>query len=200
MGFFRRPILTKKREKELTHFRKYAIKALHELEKKEKHHSIKELYQDMASNIEKTPLMFYDAQNLRSKVYRVGNKVFGSVTKGEHVRQIMVYQQGPNTYVKSKNYINLPADHIFDGDRMSMDGIFTLAHEYGHFPKRHVNVFADAYNVSEEQAEELLADILSAKLAVKMGYPKTHVLRHYLGREIVYGTFPFKQFIKDAVK
>ena len=170
------------------------------LEKKEKIPAIKELYYEMQENIERTPLFFYDAQNLRSNAYRIGNRIFSSVTKGEHVRQIMVYQKGPVKYIESKNYINLPAEHIFKGEKMSIDGIFTLAHEYGHFPKKHLRVFAEAYSLNSEQAEELLADILSAKLAVKMGYPKEKVLKHYIGRDIVYGTFPFWQFIRDAVK
>ena len=200
MGLFSPPILTKKRRKQLDLFRKDAIKALHELSKKEKNHTIKVLYADMAKNVLQIPLYFYDAHSLHSRTYRIGKIVFGTATKGEHVKKIMVYQQGKKTFVKKEDYINLPAEHIFHGDKLSMKGILTLAHEYGHFPKKQLDSFAASYGLSENQAEELLADILSAKLAVKMGYPRDQVIKHYTGRAVVYGTFPFHKFIKDATK
>ncbi|MBU0661864.1 hypothetical protein KKH30_02520 [Candidatus Micrarchaeota archaeon] len=200
MGLFReKRIITKKRERALDNFRKQAVKALEELRKGAKHRNIKNLYDTMIYNVENTPVVFYPRRNLRSFVQRVGNKLFGSVTKGENVNRIWVVQKGNNKFIVRDNYINMPAEHVFDGENLTIDGIFTLSHEYAHFDKPHLGVFADSLGIDPHTAEELMADILSAKLAVKMGYPKKRVLGHFTGRGIVYGSFPFEKYISSAI-
>lgn len=200
MGFFQKPVLTKKRRKELDRFRSAAIKALSELAKRAPNDEVRQLYERMAHNVEKTPLVFYPRRNLKEKIFRLRGRIFGTVTKGEHVNRITIVQQGMHRFVIMSDYINLPAEHVFDGEKLSISGIFTLSHEYAHFPKPQIASFASAYSLGAGQAEELLADLLAAKLAVKMGYPKEHVLKHFRGRGVVYGTFPFEKFIKEAVK
>ena len=59
--------------------------------------------------------------------------------------------------------------------------------------------FARAIKLNPNQAEELLADMLAAKLAVALGFKKEHVLIHFAGREIVYGTFPYLTYIERAM-
>jgi hypothetical protein len=124
----------------------------------------------------------------------------GSVTMGEHVRGVNVVQEGKNQFFVKTDYINLPADHIFYDDKLTLSGIFTLAHEYGHFPKPLLLRFAARHNLTSEQAEELMADILSAKLSLAMGFPINKVMLHFSGREIVYGGFPFRKYILGALQ
>ncbi|MAF80020.1 hypothetical protein CL629_02990 [bacterium] len=199
MGFFKKPILSKKRKKALNEFRKHAVSALKDLKKSAPDDLAKNIYSHMIRNVEHTPIYFYPRRNLRENLFSAGGKVFGSVVKGEHVNQIKIYQQGNKHWAVKSDFINMPSEHVFEGDKLTINGIFTLSHEYAHFPKPALGAFAAKNKMDYEQAEELLADVLSAKLAVKMGYPKDHILNHFAGRGIVYGRVPFKAFILKAV-
>ena len=197
--FWQKRILSKKRKKALDEFRKRAIEALDELSSQTKDRSTRDLYKMMQQNISETPIMFYPRHSIRKAIFRAQGRIFGSVTKGEHVNEIRIVQKGPQRFVIRSHYINLPSEHIFDGEKLSIDGVFTLAHEYGHFQKAAVSEFAANNRMTEEQAEELLADMLSAKLCVKLGYDEEHVLSHFAGRGIVYGRVPFEKYILKAV-
>ena len=122
------------------------------------------------------------------------------MTKGENVKQIRIIQQGNRFLIQSIAHINLPAEHIFSGNRLTLEGVFTLCHEYSHFPKPGVMVFAQHNRMGLEQAEEFLADMLAAKLAKQLGYSKQTILEQLAGREIVYGAIPFKQKILRAIE
>ncbi len=197
--FFKNRVLTKKRKKALDGFRKNAAKALDDLSRETKDRSTQDLYRIMQQNIRETPIVFYPRRSIRETIFRAGGRIFGSVTKGEHVHQIQIVQKGEQRFLVKSHYINLPSEHVFDGDKLSIDGVFTLAHEYGHFEKAAISDFAINNKMSEEQAEELIADILSAKLCVKIGYDREHVLSHFAGRGIVYGRIPFEKYILKAV-
>lgn len=197
--FFKKPILSKKRKSALDQFRQHAVSALEELRKEAADNLSREIYASMIGNVERTPIHFYPSRNLRERIFAARGRIFGSVVKGEHVNQIRIFQQGSRVWAVKSDFINLPAEHIFDGDKLTISGIFTLAHEYAHFPKPALQQFAVHNKMDYEQAEELLADVLSAKLAVKMGYPKENVLQQFAGREIVYGRVPFRAFILKAV-
>ncbi|MFH1225269.1 MAG: hypothetical protein V1676_05700 [Candidatus Diapherotrites archaeon] len=200
MGIFGgKPILTKKREKALDDFRANAVAALGELRRGTKDANVRELYDSMIYNIGSTPVVFHPLRNLREMIYRVGNMVFGSVTKGESVERIAVVQKGGSSYIVRRHYINMPAEHMFSGDRLTIDGIFTLAHEYAHFGKPLIAEFAASLRITPDVAEELLADTLSAKLAARMGFPKSEVLAHFEGRDVVYGPFPFRKYLARAI-
>ena len=199
MLFFKKPILTKERVKALNQFRKQAVKALLELQGKAKTQALKEIYAGMIRNVESTPIYFYDRKNLRQTVFKAHGFLFGSVVKGEHVNVIKIFQKGKQRFAIKTNFINMPAQHVFEGEKLTVAGIFTLSHEYAHFPKPALGAFAKANRISFEQAEELLADALSAKLAVSLGYPKELVLENFSGRQLVYGKTPFKKFIWNAV-
>jgi len=200
MGLFGNKILTKKRVKAVNDFRKRAIQALKELAKKEKDENTRFLYERMIENVENTPVVFYPRKSLRETVFTVGGRVFSSVTRGENVNVIKIIQRGNQRFILRSNYINLPAEHLFEGNSLTIEGIFTLAHEYAPFPKPALHLFARAHGLRLKQAEELLADMLAAKLAAKMGFKKENILGHFAGREIVYGSFPFYDFIERAVK
>lgn len=202
MGFWQKPIITRKRKKQLDIFRKAALWALDDLAKKAPNEDVRFLYERMAHNVKNTRIVFHDRKNLKEKIFRFGGRIVGkSVTKGEHVNTVTIQQMGDQKFMIKDDYINLPAHHVFDGEKLSIDGIFTLAHEYGHFPKgENAESFAVAYGLSESQSEELLADLLSAKLAARMGYPKDRILHHFRGREAVYGGYPFKEMIRKAVE
>jgi hypothetical protein len=199
MGFFKKPVLDKERVKALDQFRERAVKTLEELRKNTKIELEKTLFERMIRNVENTPIYFYPKKTLKERIFQARGRVFGSVIKGEHVNVIRIFQKGSQRFFLRSNYINMPAEHVFEGSKLTVEGIFTLAHEYAHFPKPSLNKFAKANGISNEQAEELLADTLSAKLAVGLGYPKEHVLKHFQGRELVYGSIPFKRLIWNAV-
>ncbi len=199
MGFFSKPILDKERVKALDGFRASAVRALDDLGKNAKTDLEKTLFAGMKKNVQRTPIYFYPRKSLKERILHAGGRTFASVVKGEHVNVIKIYQRGKQRFVVRDNYINMPAEHVFDGGKLAVDGIFTLSHEYAHFPKPALSKFAAVNGISAEQAEELLADTLSAKLAVALGYPKELVLGHFKGREIVYGKIPFKQLIWNAV-
>ena len=199
MGFFSKPILGKERTKALDEFRKRAVKALEELKKNTKIPVEKQLFERMIYNVERMPIFFYPKKTLKERIFFAGGRIHASAVKGENVNIIRIYQKGKQRFIIRDNYINMPAEHVFEGKKLSIDGIFTLGHEYAHFPKPALRQFAMANNITGEQAEELLADVLSAKLAVGLGYPKENVLQHFKGRELVYGRIPFKRLIWNAV-
>ena len=199
MSFFKKQILSKKRTKAIDEFRKNAVKALEELKRDSKDSLSKQIYSGMIQNVEHTPIKFFPRRSLRETIFSGGGRIFASVVKGEHVNQIKIFQKGNQMFVVKSDFINLPAGHVFNGDKLTIDGIFTISHEYAHFPKPALVGFANANKMSYDQAEELFADMLSAKLAVKMGYPKDKVLDHFSGRGIVYGNVPFRAFILKAI-
>jgi len=199
MALFEKPILSRKRKKALDSFLANAVKALKELERAAKNSLVKELFEAMAENVARTPIYFYPRKALRANFYSQGGRIGMSITKGENVSFFKIIQIGGIRRVSRKSFINLPAGHIFSGDKMTMDGILTLCHEYAHFPKPKLARFAEKHSMGTGQAEELFADVLSAKLAVKMGFPKEEIIRHFSGREIVYGSIPFKEFILRAI-
>ncbi len=199
MGFFKKRILSKKRKKAIDEFRKNAVRALEELKRDSKDSLSRQIYSKMIHNVEHTTIKFFPRRSLRETIFGGGGRIFASVVKGEHVNQIKIYQKGNQMFVVKSDFINLPAGHVFNKDRLTIDGIFTLSHEYAHFPKPALVGFAKANAMSYDQAEELFADMLSAKLAVKLGYPKDKILNHFSGRGIVYGRVPFRAFILKAI-
>lgn len=193
-------ILNDKRRDAVTAFRKKAIATLEELARESKSEIDKELYYHMIENVKNNPLVFYPRKNIKEEIVNYGPFQSVSVTKGEHVNAYTQITQGSKQYVVKSDYINLPAEHVFHGDKMTVDGVFTIAHEYAHFPKPVLGPFAQRYRLNHEQAEELAADILSAKLAAKLGFSEEQIMPHFYGREIVYGSFPFMAWIKKVVE
>ncbi len=178
----------------LDEFRKHALRALELLIKQARSPLDRQLYEHMAYNVKTNPLMFYPRKVLRY------DPVHGSVTQGEHVRSVDVVQRGNEKFLVQKDYINLPADLVFAGDQLTLSGVFTMTHEYGHFPKPLLLQFAYRNGINIEQAEELLADILSAKLARALGFSLPRILSHFEGRDVVYGGFPFRSYILHALR
>jgi len=181
-------------------FRAQAIKALEKLENGSQTKIERFLFAHMRANIERTPIFFYPGGTLRYAVQRIGSRVGISVVQGENVTMLRIIQIGGRRIIERKNFINLPAEHIFAGEKLSMDGILTLCHEYAHFPKPKIRAFAQRLGLLPEQAEELLADMLAAKLAIALGFGKQAVLKHFAGREIVYGKFPYFTYIGRAIE
>ncbi len=199
MAIFGKRILTKKRKHALDTFRAHAIKALERLQKEARSDLERLLFERMQMNVEYMPIFFYPGGTLRYSLQKFGNKIGVSVIKGENVTLFKIIQIGGKRLIIKKNFINLPAEHIFAGEKLSLDGILTLCHEYAHFPKPMLASFAKAIKLSPGQAEELLADMLAAKLAVALGFKKENVLMHFAGREIVYGSFPYFAYIERAM-
>ena len=198
-GLFQERMLSKKRVHSLTEFRKMAVQALGYLINHAKSDYEKGLYILMKQNVHETKLIFHAGHSLSGMAKRVGNSLVYGVTKGEHVNQIQLVQKGKSVFLIRNHYINLPADHIFDGERLSFQGLITLSHEYAHFPKRNLRGFANHFGVDMEQSEELIADMLAARLAKTLGFKEHDIIRHFDGREIVYLGFPLREFIKRAV-
>ncbi|MCD6434294.1 MAG: hypothetical protein J7L14_01650 [Candidatus Diapherotrites archaeon] len=180
-------ILNKARIKALDEFRARAIQALDELIKDTKDPTTQELFRKMKDNVADTKIYFYPRRFLKAGMQRIGNLFLSNVVRGEHVNVIKILQIGKNRFVLRSHYINLPANYIFQGDKLSIEGILTLCHEYAHFPKRLISVFASKNGFSVSATEELLADALAAKLARKLGFSKHAILNHFAGREFIYG-------------
>lgn len=192
-------ILSKKRIHEFESLRKNALKALHELSKETKSHNSKAIYSRMADNVKQLPFFFYPSPVLRQSAVIKGNKVFYSRVMGENVTSYKIITKGRQQTILKSNYIKIPAEHVFYGDKLTLDGILTICHEYGHFPKRHLHRFASELGITYDSAEELLADTLAAKVAVKMGHNRHAVLSHFHGRGVVYGFFPYKEYLRRAI-
>lgn len=186
------PILTKERIKMLNEFRKKLIKVLKELIKKEKNPFIRDAFEETLQNVELLPIKFIPSKVLAARYGVVGGTIIGSVVKGQQLNQIIIVQKGMNKYVIRRREIDLPAGHLFKGNKLAWDGVHTLMHEYCH-SLRNLNVLAEKLKLSNEQAEELIADLLSARIALEMNFPKEVILSFYSGRDFVYGGFPFRE-------
>jgi hypothetical protein len=192
-------ILTKERVKEIEKLRKKAKEALKELIKETKNKEIKEWYKQVLYNIENIPVGFFPRKVLSARIAKIGNRLIGSIIKGQQVSSIQVMQIGKNIVVKGSRWIELPADLVFKGNHITMEGIMTLMHEYSHFPRK-TSGFAKAMGLSHRHAEELIADLVSAKVARKMGLPKEEIKLIGLERVGYYGRFPFKELFEKAIK
>jgi len=191
-------ILSRERVKALEEFRRKLIEVLEDSIKKEKNAAIRQAYSNALFNAESIPIKFVPAKALSSAVFIAGNRMVTSVVKGQQVNQIILVQKGKNKYLIKRREIDLPAWHLFEGNKLAWNGVHTLMHEYCH-GMRELNSFALKLNLSYEQAEELIADLLSAKIALKMNFPKERILSFYHGRESLYGSFPFWETLKNIL-
>ena len=123
MGFFSKPVLTKKRRKTLDSFLANAVKALKELKKSARSRIVKDMYELMLKNVANTPIYFYPSRLLRANFFSFGGRTGMSVTKGENVSLYKIIQIGGWRKIVRESFINLPAEHIFSGDKMTLDGI-----------------------------------------------------------------------------
>ncbi len=191
-------ILSKERKKALDKFREKAIHTVKEMIKEEKNPVLKKAFTQTLKNIASLPLEFYPRKYLSARFARSGKMVIGSIIKGQQVSKIIVYEKGLDKRVIIQSKIQLPAEYIFEGNKLSLNGIHTLMHEYCHFP-RDVRSFAQGLNISEEQAEELIADLVSARISVKMGMEKEKVYSFYSGRDAVFYPFPFRRVLEKVL-
>lgn len=184
-------ILNKKRVQALNFLRKNIVKSLELLERKEKNKSVKNLYKRMIASVKSTPLLFYDTSNL--------SKSFFVEVKGVNVSYFEVKKVSGKVLVKKNNLIKLPAKHFFSRERISISGVFSLCHEYAHFPKKESIILAEKTFLTLEQAEELYADILASKVALQIGFTKKQVIENLQGRQLVYHGFPYMKVILKAI-
>ncbi len=194
-------ILTKQRIENLNKFRNLMKEAVSHMIEEEKNPAVKAAYERTLKNIESVPINFFPKKNLVHAIYKIGKQIFTSEVLGEHKQEIIVMKKGKQTFViRGKRNIDIPSEHFFHENNLNWQGIHTLMHEYCHDPARNVLKFSNQIHLNSEQAEELIADLLSAKIARKMGMNKERVLSFYRGRQGVYGKFPFKETLEKAIK
>ena len=186
-------ILTKERKKNFLKFQASAKAAIKDLIKREKHQATKDLYRGLLKSIETTGIYFYDSDVLaasdRGRTLGLSQRSIIYVRRGNKIE----FRFGPTT-------ISMPAGHLFYGNHLTLDGIATMIHEWAHYPKR-VSGFARMIGLPSHAAEEFLADVVSAKVALRMGFKPEYVFRHYHGRIplfIIYG-FDYVRMLKKLV-
>jgi len=183
-------ILTEERTKKLKHIKGFMRDAAVHLRDEAENLQDKKYYERMIKNIDTVPLYLFPRNDLAHHIYRIGKYVYSSVVLGQHVQDIRVIKKGNKIIgIEGKRRIELPANLFFNGDVISWEGLKTLAHEYAHDPIRG----------NPEKIEELFADLISAKVLVKMGTPRRKVLSLFTGREGVYGGFDYREAIKKAI-
>lgn len=176
-------ILTKERKKNFDKFKKSVKWAINDLIKHEKHEANKKLYKGLLNSIETTGIYFYDSEvlaaNARSKIMGLNQRSIIYIKRGNKIE----FRFGPST-------ISMPAGHLFYGNHLTLDGITTMIHEWAHYPKN-IGGFARLLRLPNHAAEEFLADVVSAKVAIKMGFKPEYVFRHYRGRVSLFFVYGF---------
>jgi hypothetical protein len=194
-------ILNKERIRNLNFFRKKMQKAIKEMIKLEKNETLKAAYERALINLETVPINFYPKKTLMSTVFRIGKHIISSEILGEHKQNFQVIRKGKEFIVIPEGrVIDLPAEHFFHGNELEWKGVHTLMHEICHDPLRNVFEFSQQIHLNANQTEELIADLMSAKIAIKMGFSREKVLALYHGRESVYGRFPFREMLEKATE
>ena len=177
---------------------KWSVK---EMIKHEKNPTLKTAYERALTNLETVPINFYPKDNLSRTVFQIGKQFITSEVLGQHKQGMKVIKEGGLLKVIPEGrLIELPADHFFNGNKPTWDGMKTLIHELCHDPSRNVFEFSKEVHLTPTQTEELIADLMSAKIAIKMGFSREKVLSLYYGREAVYGKFPFRELLEKATK
>jgi hypothetical protein len=194
-------ILTKERVRNLNYFREQMKKAVEEMIKRENNPTLKRAYERVLLNLETVPINFYPKKTLLTAIFRIGKHFIASEILGEHKQTVKVIRKGNRfVVVPEGRIIEIPAEHFFYGNKLTWKGVHTLMHEMCHDPLRNVFEFSREIHLTPSQTEELIADLLSARIAIKMGFPREKVLSLYHGREMVYGKFPFRKMLEKATK
>ncbi|MFH1663759.1 MAG: hypothetical protein ABH986_03035 [archaeon] len=193
--------MSRERVRTLNYFRKKMQAAVQEMIKHENNSVLREAFERALTNLETVPINFYPKDSLSRTVFQIGKHFIASEVLGEHKQNIrLVRQGGLLKVVPEGRLIEIPADHFFHGNIPSWEGMKTLMHEICHDPTRNVFEFSREIHLTPNQAEELIADLMSAKIAVRMGFPREKVLSLYHGREGIYGRFPYRKAIEKATE
>jgi len=166
------PVLTPARRKALKQFELAFQRAAHKLGRHSKEARVAE------QSVKSVPIRVFD----RAVLERKGS----SVTMGSRDMTMIAVGNGPFPRIKAKSVINMPAQHLFYGNKLTFNGAATLAHELSHAP-RNVSFLAKKLHMTKTQAEEFLADITSAAILREMGFPAERIVNHFKGRWVVYG-------------
>ncbi len=194
-------VLNKERVRSLNYFRGRMKKAVQEMIKIEKNPTLKAAYERALTNLETVPIKFYPKDTLMRAVFKIGKHFVASEVLGQHEQKIRIKREGGIIkVVPDGRLIELPADHFFHGDKLNWKGVHTLMHEICHDPTRNVFDFSREAQLTPNQTEELIADLMSAKIAIKMGFKRESVLGLYHGREAIYGRFPFREYLERATE
>ncbi|RLG69738.1 MAG: hypothetical protein DRO04_02945 [Candidatus Iainarchaeum archaeon] len=159
----------------------------------------KSLWKGLENSIRKIGMYFIPAEvlaqkgaskvlGLRQRVYQFAEE---KTPRGRRIRIVGV-----------KEAIELPMRHVFYGKRLTVRGIATLVHELSHFPKPVAALakFAKKYNLTLEQAEELLADAMAARAMKLMGFKDSTIIREFYGRRMLFPQIDYFKMIRAAMK
>ncbi len=192
MALFEEPILSKERTKELDKFMQGTISTLLQLADESATKREQEIYLRMAKEAAKIKFLFYDKKALKQSVKKVGDKIYGYAIMGERVSQMTLVTQGDKKKILRKDYINMPAEHVFHEDMIATKGALTLWHELAHFGgKSHFRRYIERLGIPYHASEEAAADFLAAKVARRQGFSEDTIKEHSVGRAGVFGrSFP----------
>ena len=120
------------------------------------------------------------------------------ITQAEHKQDIKIVREGNLVKViPEREIIEMPLELLFRGDKVTWKGLHTLIHEMSHDPLRDASELKKL-GLDRTQREEFVTDLLSARIAIKMDYPRENIYELYKGRESVYGRFPFMKALEKA--
>ncbi|MBU2477212.1 hypothetical protein KKG83_07110, partial [Candidatus Micrarchaeota archaeon] len=191
-------ILSKDKIKKIRFLEEKMKEAVEEMIQTEKNPAIRSAYEKFLENL-KIPINFYPKDNLMRTVFKIGEHFIASEVLGEHKQNLKFVRQGNIIkVVPDAEIIEIPAQLFFHGDKVTWKGLQTLIHELCHDPMRDPFEFSKL-GLNRTQREEWVTDLLSARIAVKMGYPRKRILELFRGREGVYGKFPYKKALEKAV-
>lgn len=144
------------------------------------------IYSKILENLNHVPINFKPGSNLSSDGLSV---VFGENEK--------IMQNGV-----LKSAIRIPKEHLFDSEgRIRLDGGLTLLHEMSHVVLPFsAKLFTARVGLIPHHADELFADLLSARIAKEIGYRKEVVASHLVRRRSYFGGFPIERLAIDGVK
>ncbi len=157
--------IKEKRIENLRKTRNVLLETVKEMEKEAKTDIEKRYYKEMVKSIENTPVFFVPGKVLSA---RKTNQGTSAIMGGNVVKVFFEKQKG----LVRQNYIVLPSKHLFEGSKLSKQGLLTLLHEYGHL---------------QGNAGERIADALMLNIGLRLGLPKESVLRHFSGRHEILG-------------
>ena len=193
------PMLTEKHKEQLNKFRKILLGISKAMQKAAPSAAERSLWKGIEESVRKIGLHFYPSIALAEKGFskilglrqRALQYVVEKTPRGRRIRILGV-----------KEAIELPARHIFFGDRLTVRGIATLTHELSHFPKPITALFnfAKKYHLTLEQAEELLADAMAARALKLMGFKESTIIREFYGRRMLFPQIDYFKMIRSAIR
>lgn len=176
--------LTKQELYNLTLFLNNARSVCQAMSKNTKYPGLRIIYSRILNNLNSVPV------NVKPGLFL--NSSESGITFGENEK---VFKDGT-----LKSAIRMPHDHLFDfNGKIRLDGGLTLLHEMSHVVlPEHAKTFTARIGLPINHADELFADLLSARVANEMGYKKEVVASHLVRRRS-YFKYPIDKLALEGI-